>query len=135
MPTIQFYGEEFQVESEVSQFALMEFAEAAADGQDGDTMQGMASMLRLIQSAVAPDEWVRFRASARKNRADAASLTEVIKGAFGSTERPTGRSSDSSDGPLVTAPRSELSSEDRALEASGLRPDQKLAVLRSRDVA
>lgn len=153
--TVEFFGETFTLSPDVSEFALMEFAEAAADGVDGDTMQGMASMLRLILDCLAepepvvetaedgtetvvpqPSERARFRAVARKNRAAAKDLMPVIQAAFeGKAERPTGRSSDSSDGPGSTGPKSGSNSAVKGLERLAGRPDLQIAVVRTREVA
>ena len=70
MASVEFCGESFDLNDEVSEFALMEFAEAAADGLDADAMAGMAAMMRLIKECVVKADVARFLKSARKNRAE-----------------------------------------------------------------
>ncbi len=136
MATVEFYGETFTLTSEVSEWALMEFAEAAASGEDGGTMEGMASMLRLVQACVVDTDWARFRALARVKRADTDALLPVIQAAFAqAAERPTGRSSDSSDGPATTAQSSALRPADPATALFAGRPDRELAIAKTRQTA
>lgn len=132
MAEVEFFGETFALASEVSEFAWMEFASAAADGQDGDTMQGYASMMTLLRACIEQKDWPRFRATARKNRASFESLLPVIQAVFEQqADLPTGGSSDSSDGPAVTVQKSEPSAADKASAAFPGRPDLQLAVLPS----
>lgn len=131
--TVQFCGEQFTLNDTVSEFALMEFASAAADGGDADTMQGMASMLRLIQDCIIPEDWMRFRTAARKNRVAAADLMPVLNASFEQAAgHPTGRSSDSSDGPASIDPKPVSSSAAKASGRFAGRPDLALAVIRTR---
>jgi hypothetical protein len=133
--TVDFFGETFTLNPDVSEFALLEFAEAAADGQDGDTMQGLASMMRLVKECISDDDRSRFLVSCRKNRAGAAALTEVISAAFTSkTERPTGRPSDSSDGPKVIEQKSEAKPVVNISRFAG-RPDIQLGLQREAEAA
>ena len=128
MSAVPFFGEQFDLNPEPSEYALMEFAEAAADGVDGDTMQGLAAMMRLVTECIDVKDRSRFRVLARKSKAGADDLTKVIQAAFKQeTERPTGRPSDSSDGPTITAPRSVASSDDKPSRFAG-RPDLELMV-------
>jgi hypothetical protein len=137
--TVEFFGESFGLNPDPSQFALLEFAEAAADGQDGDTAQGLASVLRLVKECVVESDVVEdgevvahgrghFVASCRKNRATVETLMPVIQEAFSvSTERPTGRPADSSVGPASIAPKSEPRRDDSTSLFPG-RPDLQLMV-------
>lgn len=130
--TVEFFGESFDLNDSVSEFALMEFSLAADEGQDGDTRQGLASILRLVRECVAPGEWVRFRDTARKNRAGAEDLVPILTATFQQeTGRPTGGSSDSSDGPNATPQKSGSSSGDKVAEMFPGRPDKQLGILRS----
>jgi len=126
--TVEFFGDTFELNDDVSQFALLEFAEAASEGQDGDTMEGLASMLRLVKECVAEKDRKRFIASCRKNRAGAEDLTKVLQAAFEvKAERPTGRPADSSGGPTVIEPKSDVNSDAKASTLTG-RPDLQLMV-------
>ena len=133
MTSVEFFGEQFALNAEVSEFALMEFAEAAADGVDADAMAGMAAMMRLIKECVVAADVARFLKSARKNRAKSTDLIPVLEATFQQvTERPTGLPSDSSDGQPVIVPSSVVSADDRGLERLSGRPDLQLAVLHAR---
>ena len=133
--TVDFFGETFTLNPDVSEFALLEFADAASSGQDGDTMEGLASLLRLTRECIATDEVQRFSAVARKNRAKASDLLVVIQAAFGeATERPTGRPADSSDGPTVIEPKSEPKRVVSLSQFAG-RPDIQLGLQREMEAA
>jgi hypothetical protein len=133
MTSVEFFGESFDLNAEVSEFALMEFAEAAADGLDANAMAGMAAMMRLIKECVVTDDVARFLKSARKNRASSKDLLPILKAMFQQvTERPTGLPSDSSDGQSVIVPSSVVSAVDKGLERLAGRPDLQLAVLHTR---
>lgn len=133
MKTIEFYGETFSLTSQVSEVALMEFAEAASDGADGDTMEGLAAMWRLVKECVVPEDLKRFRAVARRERATSADLAQVLEAAFSDevAERPTQRPSASSDGPLRIGRKSESISDDKVSAAAPGRPDLLLATQRT----
>ncbi len=133
MAAVDFYGESFALNESVSEIALMEFAEASADGLDADMMQGMAAMMRLIKECVAPTDLKRFLVVARKNHASSEDLIAVLKATFEqTTERPTGLPAGSSDGQQTIEPKSDASSDDRGLEMLNGRPDLQLAVMRQR---
>lgn len=144
--TVEFFGETYALTGAVSEFALLEFAEAAADGQDGDTMQGMASIMRLLRDCIAKEPtvdedgtvvalgWASFRTAARANHASVErDLMPVIQQAFeAQADRPTGRPSDSSDGPALTAPSAASPSADRGMEHFRGRPDLQLQLIQGR---
>lgn len=131
---IEFKGQSFTLTDEVSEFALLEFADAAAAGQDGDTLQGMASMLRLVRECIAPDEWARFRALASTEKAKVADLLPIIQTAMsGAAERPTGQPSDSSDGLTSTPQRSESTPDAPVTDRLSGRPDLQLMVAAERE--
>ena len=139
MPQIECMGESFEVQSEISAWAFADFAEVLGKSKDDANEFDPATitaMMSLLQDVIVPEEWVRFKTVTRAKRANFEQLMKVVKDTTAAQSgRPTSRPSDSSDGPTVTAPNSGLSSEDRALAASGLRPDLQLAIVRSRDVA
>ncbi|GAC1374662.1 MAG: hypothetical protein NVSMB4_02350 [Acidimicrobiales bacterium] len=139
MATADFFGTTLRLNSEgVSEFALMEFATAANEGQDGDTSQGMASLYRLVVDCVHPEDVGKFKATARKNRAKAADLMPLVEATFAAVaERPTGQPADSTDGlpPVSTEASSESkhAAKDSLEEVLPGRPDLQLAVLRARE--
>jgi hypothetical protein len=131
MAAVEFLGESFELRPKVSEYALLKFARAAAAGEDGDTMEGMASMLRLLEKCIVPADWRRFDKLADENDATAEQIMDVIKAAFEQVaERPTSLPSDSSDGQISTEPKSESSSAVKDSVLSG-RPDLQLAVMRA----
>lgn len=137
---VKFFDETFKLNDEISEFALMEFAEIAADGEDGDTMAGMAGMMRLIKECVTVKELPRFLKTARDNRASAEDLIPVLQAALGTdggtaVDRPTLLSSDSSDGQPDTGPKLVANYADKDLAALGGRPDLMLAAQRGRKTA
>jgi hypothetical protein len=129
MTTVQFFGQEFTLRDDVSEWALMTFARAARNGQDGETMEGMAAMLDLLEDCVVPEDWKRFSSVAKANRARSKDISAVIQAAFAQeTGRPTGRSSDSSDGPTTIEPKSQSSSDGNVSQLLRGRPDLIAAV-------
>jgi len=133
MATTTFFGDTFELNETVSEIALMEFAEASADGLDADMMQGMAAMMRLIKECVDPKDLKKFLVVARKNHASSEDLVGVLKATFEQvTDRPTGLPADSSDGQQTIEPKSVSSSADRGLGLLNGRPDLQLAVMRQR---
>jgi hypothetical protein len=129
---VVFYGETFTLHDTVGDFALMEFAEAA-ERVESESLAGMAAIMRLLKSAVVDEDWPRFQATARKNRATVEACMEMVMRLFEQeAARPTGRPSDSSDGPQITKPNSAAGSSSPVarLEAKG-RPDFALVAMRA----
>jgi hypothetical protein len=123
---IEMFGEKFTVNDSISEFDMMEFAEAAADGMEGQS--AMASMLRLVRACIVDDDWARFRAAARKHKAAIADLTPVVDAVFkAKTERPTGQLSDSSDGLPAIEAKPESNSDAKVSELFPGRPDKQYA--------
>ncbi|MGZ4663589.1 MAG: hypothetical protein ACXV5Q_00685 [Frankiaceae bacterium] len=116
MPSHELFGETFQLANEIGEFALMEFAEAAED-VESNSLGAMAAVMRLLREAVLPEDWPRFRAVCRANKASAESLLPIVYAVFQQeTDRPTQRPSDSSDGPVTIAPRSAVDSSSRVIQ-------------------
>ncbi len=108
-------GVEFTASAEVDPLAVLEFAEAAAAGLEGEDAAGMAAMLSLIRSAVEESEWPRFRAVVRRHRPGVDVLIELATAVVQrETGRPTQRPADSSAGPSTTG---ETSKEPSSSEA------------------
>ncbi len=134
MASVAFFGEDFGLAGEMSEFALLEFAEAAADGEDGDSMQGMAAILRLLRDCITPEDWPRFRKVARSNRAKSSDLLPVIQATMTAVaERPTGLPSDSSDGPVVIELKSEPSVDEKVWAIAGGRVDKYSMLMNARE--
>jgi hypothetical protein len=131
MTAIDFLGETFEAEAP-SAVALMDFAEIAADGTESNQMAGIVAMKTLLRDCFEPGEFDRFWATAKKQRADGEKLMAFIAAlASGEAERPTQRSSDSSDGPSVTPRSSESRLAELASERWSGRPDLVLAATRT----
>lgn len=127
MSTVPFAGETFEM-LEVSGAALLDFAEASSEGQDGNMMEGLASIKRLIRDCLSDEDWKRFWALARKTRATPDDLLKVVQSILtGETERPTSRPADSSAGPSVTEPKSEPSADVKVSTLAG-RPDLRVMI-------
>lgn len=134
--TVEFFGETFHLNEKVPKFALMEFAEAATSGAADSQIQTWGTMLRLSLACIAPEEESRFRGVARSNPCEEDDLTDIFKSALSqSTERPTSRLSDSSDGPADTGRKSASNSASKGSERLAGRPDLQLAVANTKKVA
>ena len=134
MAEVVFCGEKFQTVDAVGDFALMEFAEAA-ERVDSESLASMAAIMRLLAAAVVPEDWTRFQAVARKNRASIEQCMAIVMEVFErDTDRPTGRPADSSAGPLITEPKSADASSSvvTRLAAQG-RPDLALIAVRAQE--
>lgn len=132
--SVTFKGQQFTLNPDVSEFAFFEFAEAASEGQDAASLQGMASLLRFVVELIGEDDRDRFRALCRRERVSSEDLVALLLGkAEDDAERPTVRSSDSTDGPPSTEPNSDANSVDSTFPTVGVdllegRPDLKLMV-------
>lgn len=134
MAEVVFYGETFTVVENVGDFAFMEFAEAA-ERVDTESLAGLAAIMRLLKAAVVPEDWARFQATARKNRASVEVCMELVMTLFEEeTDRPTGRPSVSSDGPRTIEPKSEAGSSSVVTRLAGQgRPDLALIAIRAQE--
>lgn len=135
MPSIDCLGESFEVWPEISAWAFADFAaKMEKDDSEAAGAGAVLATMALLKDCVIPEDWDRFEAHTRAKRASFEDLLAVIKSMTSKqAERPTVRSSDSSDGPLVIDQNSESNSDDSTL--TRFRPDQKLAALRSLGVA
>lgn len=129
----EFFGETFHMRPSADyEWEMMEFAAAAKGGADSDLLSGAASVFEFLRAIVVEDEWDRFRATAKANRAtvDDNLMPLVVMAFTQRTRRPTVRPSDSSDGPKSTKRKSGGGSSSRVvkrLEKKG-RPDLALMV-------
>lgn len=134
--TIEFFGEEYHIAEKVGLMPLMRFAKIAQAGVETNDMDGLAAMYDLLEQCLTEQDWDRFVVAATKHRADGDELMVVVKEAIERmAERPTQRSSDSSDGPPSTSPSSTDDSSSQAirrLEQQG-RPDLANVVQMARE--
>lgn len=135
MAQVELLGKAFTVADEVGTMPLMRFARLAEDGLDADEMEGLAAVYDLLEQCLDPADWTAFQRHATKTRANTEVLMEFVAEVLAMVgERPTERSSDSSDGPPATEPSSEVVSFSQGaqrqidrLNAEG-RPDLALAI-------
>lgn len=120
--TAEFKGETFRLNPDVSEWAVLEFAAAADGGQDASEFRGLASLYAFVMELVHPDDRERFRALCKRERVGAEALFEFMFGAKleDLAERPTGRSSDSSDGPNSIEPTSVVNFDGSTSQPTGL---------------
>jgi hypothetical protein len=134
--TVEFAGEQFRTRRKVGAIALMRFAKVAKTGGDSATMDGLAAMYDLLEACIAKDEWQRFLSHAADVDADDGELMKVVSDVIELLSgRPTGRPSDSSDGPQTGKASSGGDSSLRVvrrLEDEG-RPDKALMVLMAQE--
>ena len=130
---VVFFGETIRLADSVSEWALMEFAEAAETVDDA-SLAGMAAVMRLLKVSVLPADWSKFRDLARANSASVEDCMPVVVEVFtAETGRPTVRPSDSSDGPPATSTNSTDASAGVAVRALAGRPDLQLMVLQAQE--
>lgn len=135
MHEVEFAGQTFQLEEQLSDFALSEFAAAAQEDLDSASPEGAAAVFNLLEVCIVPKDWARFRKLARRHGSTDA-LMPVIAAVFEAhAGRPTGASADSSDGREPTEPSSAASADDRALELLAGRPDLQLMVMQAREAS
>jgi hypothetical protein len=129
--TISLLGETFALPEQPNPMALMEYASLINSGVHPESFDGLAALHDLLEEYLG-GEWPRLRALAKKERVSADDLLDVVAMIHEVyADRPTGRPSDSSDGPTSTEVRSEGNVYGRAkrnLEAKG-RPDLAVVVM------
>lgn len=107
MTEVAFLGEQFKVADKVGALAVMRFAKIAKAGVDASELDGMVAMYDLLGQLIHPDDWSRFEDFADTQHADGDQLLELVQEVFALiAARPSGRSSDSSDGPRTIEPSS-----------------------------
>jgi hypothetical protein len=137
MTSIEFGGEQFTLNADVSADAMADFAEAAAGVKESDkaaTMESVITIRAVVWDCIIAADLDRFKATSRRTRAGIEEWTAVLNATVAQqAERPTSRSSDSSTGPIDIAASSVVNSADRVLEERlPGRPDLQLAVLHTK---
>ena len=111
MTTVDFLGEQFRVADRVGALPLMRFAKLAKTGLDTDRMEGLVAVYDLLGQVIHAEDWARFEQHADQHHAGGDELLELVAAALAAVaDRPTGRLSDSSDGPRITEPSSTVAS-------------------------
>lgn len=104
---VEFMGEKFRVAEKLGAMPLLQYANAAREGLDSDSMEGLAAMYAMIRDCIADDEWKRFERHATSTRADQAELLNVVTDVVAIlTARPTVPPGDSSPGRPATSANS-----------------------------
>lgn len=130
MTTVDFLGEQFKVADKVGALPLMRFAKVARAGVDAGELEGLAAMYDLLGQVIHPDDWSRFEDHADKEHADGDQLLALVQEVFAlMAARPTGRSSDSSDGPQTIEPSSTDDSSSPVISRMNERGRPDLALL------
>lgn len=87
----------FRIADSVGLMPLMEFAYHANSGMDTSDMNALAAIYEMLKDCVHEDEWNHFRAHAKKIKADAEILMNVVQETVELlTARPTSQESVSS---------------------------------------
>lgn len=133
VPEVELFGERFEL-LEVSQWALLEFAEAAGS-VDATALTAIAPVMAMLREAIKPEDWARFVATAKTNKAKIEQhlMPIIVEAVQGQQDRPTPRSSDSSPGPLPTPASSGFDSESKAATLAPGRADLQLVIQRAQE--
>ena len=129
--TLPFGGQSFTLPDTPNPMALMEYAAVLNSGVHPESLDGLGALHELLEWCLG-ESWPEFRDLALEQRSSADELLSVVRDVFAVyVDRPTGRPSDSSEGPAPTVVRSEGDAFSRAkanLEAKG-RPDLAVVVM------
>lgn len=107
MSEVEFGGEKFRTADAIGLMALMRFAHVARSGTDANDLAGLAAMYDLLEQCFPEAEFERFQQVALRTKAKGDELMGVVgKVIEAISARPTGRPSDSSDGPISIEPSS-----------------------------
>lgn len=115
--TVEWYGERFHVAERVGMMPMMRYAaftkrqmQRQRNGHEPtgeDEIEALASSYELLERCLHPNDWERFEEHASAVGADLEELMEFVGQVMVVVaNRPTGRSSDSSDGPRTIEPSS-----------------------------
>jgi hypothetical protein len=122
-PEVEFYGEKFALPERTGSMALLRFAHLSEDGGYTD-LEEKAAIYDLLEACIAPADWTRFQAAAKKHRATEDELVSVIGAVLVALSgRPTSRSAGSSGTPGVAGPSSTSTPAERAIAQLAGRPD------------
>lgn len=141
--TVPFCGVDWRIGERVGLMPMMRYARAVKVGMRPGESDGMNEIeildatLSLLEQCVHPDDWDRFVEVTSKEGVDQEGYMEFSGKVMAAlSDRPTGRSSDSSDGPQTTEPSSTAASSspdiDRVVRRFNERGRPDLAVLVSR---
>ncbi|MGC5012514.1 hypothetical protein ACLQ2R_17260 [Streptosporangium sp. DT93] len=97
-------GVTFVGEGDISVMDMSEYARLATQGVDSESPEGVAILADVYKGLLGDRVYNRFRMHCRKHGTDGETLVTILQDLISAAaDRPTGRPSDSSDGPQ-TAP-------------------------------
>ena len=115
--TFEFAGAEFRMAVNIGYMPMLRFATVAKTGIDSNELEALFAMSELLRNCVHVDDWERFQSHATDVGASGDELMEVVGRVMAlAGDRPTGRSSDSSDGPRTIEPSSTVDSSLQAMD-------------------
>jgi hypothetical protein len=127
-PRVTFCGEMFALPEKIAATAVMRYAKAE---KSANTTASLLAQYDLLQQCILPEDWDRFEEIADTSRASGEDLWAVINDVFQlMADRPTLRSSDSSDGPQSIEPKSTPGSSTAVRDLFPGRPDLGIVPLR-----
>lgn len=137
MNTVEFCGEQLKLADKVGMMPIMRLARVQqrlagkAEHTNAEAAEVMVAMLDVVEQCLADEEHARFEHLATVNRVGTSEIEAFLGVVMQAVaDRPTGRSSDSSDGPRTIEPSSTDDSSSPViarLNAQG-RPDLALLV-------
>jgi hypothetical protein len=135
MTAVEFKGQEFEPREHVNRMRSLHLAKLARDGAKVDddkageaVMQNMAALYELVEHVLRPEDFGRFMDLCDSEGVDDGELYTFTGKMIGvAAERPTERSSDSSDGPSTTPESSGSRLVELATERFPGRPDMQMA--------
>lgn len=105
--TVECMGRRYRVADRIGLMPLMKFAHSAAQGLDGDDMEGLNAIYLMLKDCIHEDDWKRFGDEMIETKAEADDLMPVITRTIEVINaRPTRQRSASSSGPPTTTPTS-----------------------------
>jgi hypothetical protein len=105
--TVECMGKHYRVADRIGLMPLMKFAHSAAQGLDGDDMEGLNAIYEMLRDCIHEDDWARFMREMTQLKAEADDMMPVITRTIEIINaRPTRQRSASSNGPSSTSPTS-----------------------------
>lgn len=111
--TVEFWGEQLKLADKVGMMPVMRLARVqqrvagSSKPSDADAAELMVAMLDVVEQCLADEEWSRFEHLATIHRIGTREIEAFLDTVMlAVADRPTSRSSDSSDGPRTIEPSS-----------------------------
>jgi hypothetical protein len=129
--TFAWFGETIRVNPQYSDLLFIEFLDAAATVDMNSRTAAQKATMAFLRDQIHPEDWDKFVALNKANNQQFADMLDLAGGIVKAVAGfPTGRPSDSSDGPQPTKPSSTGASSSVASAMAQLqgRPDLKMAI-------